>query len=191
MRLSDLIQVILGIMLALLLTVAAYAWIKMQGPTLGGDFSLMHKGQYWNFKSNGKPLTLLYFGYAKCPDVCPMALSNAAKAFRQLTPQELEKVRLIFISVDSDHETTEEVANYATQFFPEFIGLSGGKSDIRKVADLFGASYMEEKSPNSYLGYSVSHTDKIFFIDSYGIVKDFIPNPRSSEDIYKKIKGIL
>ncbi len=166
-------------------------WYARKAPDLGGDFSLVHRSQNWKFSESPKKLNLLYIGYAKCPDVCPMSLSVSGQAFKKLSPEELKHTRLIFISVDAEHDTPDAVANYAAQFNPEFIGLTGFEKDLRKTVDLFGASYMVEKNPKSYLGYSIAHTDKIFFLNYKGKVIDFIPNPRSANEIFYKIKEHL
>lgn len=176
-----------GVLLALGLTI----WYGTKPPVLGGDFSLNHCGQPWEFSKDPKKLNLLYVGYAKCPDVCPMSLSVSGQAFKSLTPTELAQTRLIFVSVDFEHDTPESVAEYASQFYPDFIGLTGSEADIQRTVSLFGASFMVEKNPKSYLGYSIAHTDKIFYLDSNGRVIDFIPQPRSSEEILHKIKEHL
>lgn len=167
-------------------------WKTMKGPISGGDFTLTYRGQHWTFSSETKKLNLLYFGYTKCPDVCPMSLSYAGGAFRMLKDEELKDTRFIFLSVDQAHDKPNEVADYATNFFPTFIGLSGSKEQIDKAIGLFPASYMLEENPKSYLGYSISHTDRIFFLDSDGIVIDSISGSKEgSESIYKKIKEHL
>lgn len=167
-------------------------WQTMKGPTFGGDFELTFRGRSWTFSSEPKKLNLLYLGYTKCPDVCPMSLSYAGGAFRMLSEQELKDVRFIFLSVDQSHDKPDEVADYATNFFPAFICLSGSKEQIDKTVGLFPASYMLEENPKSYLGYSISHTDRIFFLNSKGIVIDSVSGSKDGADaIYKKIKENL
>jgi protein SCO1/2 len=160
-------------------------------PDLGGDFHANYNGTSWKFSDESKKLNLLYFGYAKCPDVCPMALSYTSQAFASLTEDQKKKVRLIFMSVDVEHDTPANVATYAKNFDPTFIGLSGTKENIDAAVKLFAASYIEEKDPKSYLGYSISHTDRIYFLDKDGIVLDTLPNPRSADSIVQKIKENL
>jgi protein SCO1/2 len=167
-------------------------WQTLEGPTFGGDFALTYRGNSWNFSSEAKKLNLLYFGYTQCPDVCPMSLSHAGDAFRRLTAQELKDVRFVFLSVDQAHDKPDEVADYAQNFFPEFIGLSGSKEQIDYAIGLFPASYMVEENPKSYLGYSIAHTDRIFFLNSKGILIDSISGSKEGADaIYKKIKENL
>lgn len=172
-------------------TFATLIWYTMRGPTLGGDFQLNHRGEEWTFAKNARELNLLYIGYAKCPDVCPLSLSNAGQAFQGLSESQAKNVQLIFISVDFENDNPQSVAEYAAQFNSSFIGLTGNEAEIKKAVDLFGASFMTEKNPKSYLGYSISHTDRLFFLNEDGVVVDTIPNPRVAGDILSKIKEHL
>jgi len=171
--------------------VGIMVWREMRGPVLGGDFTLNYDGQEWSFSKNARALNLLYIGYVKCPDVCPMRMSYLAQAFHHLSAEQLKKVQMIFVSVDFAHDRPHSVAEYARQFNPQFVGLTGTKADIQKTVDLFGASFMVEKDPKSYLGYSIVHTDRIFFLDDDGTVIDSVSSPQSYTEILDKIKEHL
>lgn len=173
------------------LIVGGVLWYGNQTPKMGGDFTLNHRDQDWTLSQNAKKLNLVYVGYAKCPDVCPMSLSYASQAFRKLAIEDLEKVQFIFISVDADNDTATSVSDYATQFFPQFVGLTGTREAIDRAIGPIGASYLVEKDPKSYLGYSISHSDRIFFLNKKGFVVDTIPGLRSDEALLQKLKENL
>lgn len=159
---------------------------------MGGDFTLTYRNQPWTFSTESKKLNLLYFGYTKCPDVCPMSLSHAGGAFKKINAEDLKNIRFIFVSVDQSHDNPNDVADYATNFFPSFLGLSGSLEQIDGAIKLFPASYIYEENPKSYLGYSISHTDRIFFLDRNGHMIDSIAGSKESSDsIYKKIQENL
>jgi len=180
-----------GIICMVFVAFAFTIWQQMRGPKLGGDFDLNYRGKPWTFSKNARELNLLYIGYAKCPDVCPLSLSHAGQAFQELTKEQAKNVQLLFVSVDYENDEPQSVAEYAAQFNPSFIGLTGKENEIRKAVDLFGASFMTEKNPKSYLGYSISHTDRLFFLNENGVVIDTIPNPRVAGEILQKIKEYL
>lgn len=159
--------------------------------TVGGDFELTYKDEPWKFSDHSKKLNLFYIGYAKCPDVCPMSLSVASDAFKELNARQKKNIQLIFLSVDHENDNPEEVAKYAQQFNPEFVGLSGSKEQIDQAVSLFHASYLLEKTPDTYLGYSISHTDRFFFLNSKGRVEAMIANPRSKDEVLNVIKETL
>jgi len=174
-----------------LIGVAAILFYANRTPTLGGNFEAVSVTGAWHFADEAKDLNLLYIGYAKCPDVCPLALSYSREAVAKFSVDELKRLRVLFLSVDTEHDTPQSVAEYAKQFDPNFIGLTGSKNQIDRAVNLFGASYIVELNPKSYLGYSIAHTDRIFFLNKKGIVIDSITSPRSSEIIVEKIKEHL
>ncbi len=157
----------------------------------GGDFELQYRNQPWRFSEHANDINILYIGYAKCPDVCPMTLSHVAQALKQLGPADQQKVSFFFLSVDRDHDNQDDVATYASQFNPSFIGLSGTREQIDNVSRLYHATYIIDPDPNSRLGYSISHADRIHFLDRKGKVITKIQSPHSSDEIASALKGLL
>lgn len=191
MQKKEFLIVILISLVLSALVVGGVVWYGSRPPSIGGDFTLNHRGKDWNLSQNAKKLNLVYVGYAKCPDVCPMSLSYASQAFRKLSAEDLKKVQFIFISVDVEHDSATAVADYAAAFFPQFVGLTGKKEDIDQAIFSIGASYMVEKDTKSYLGYSIAHSDRIFFLNKKGSVLDTLPGLRSDQDLLEKLKEFL
>lgn len=191
LSLSNASKIIVAVLLTAVVVVAGLVWLKTREPQLGGDFTLSYREQPWTLSEKAKQLNLLYVGYVKCPDICPLSLSNSGQAFKKLNDDEKSKVQLAFISVDAAHDTPTNVADYAENFYSDFIGLTGTELEIKNAIDVFGASFMVEENPKSYLGYSIAHTDRLFFLDKRGNVIDSIANPRSVEEILTKIRGHL
>lgn len=177
--------------LAAALIMAGLIWYGTRVPERGGDFTLKNQQGDWQFTSHAKKLNLFYVGYAKCPDVCPMTLSYLADALKDLNEAERQKVQVVFLSVDTEHDTAESVAVYATQFNRDFIGLTGSKEQVDQAMRLVGASYIYETDAKSYLGYSISHTDKVFFLNKKGVVIDEEAMVRSKEVLTEKIRSHL
>lgn len=187
-------KVFLGLLTVLgltLLVVMALITYMQREPQFGGDFEVTYRGEPWRFAPNSKKLNLLYIGYKNCPDVCPMALSYTSQAIKQLSEQERKQVQVLFLSVDHEHDDPQDVAQYASQFYPDFLGLSGSREQIEQAVSVFKASYIVEENKKSYLGYSISHTDRIYFLNSKGIVLKMISSPRDSDLILQYIKEIL
>lgn len=158
---------------------------------VGGNFTANFNGNEWVYSDNTNKINLFYIGYVNCPDICPITLSSVNVAYNKLSEEEKKLVNVVFLSVDHENDTPEEVAEYTAQFSPSFVGLSGSKEQIDKIVDLFQASYIVEKDEKSYLGYSIMHTDRLWFLDKDGKSKDVILNPRLSDEILLKIKGML
>lgn len=192
---SDLVKKLLILITAIAVVTAMVSlglvWYFNKQPRIGGDFTLNYRDNVWKLSGNAKKINVLYFGYAQCPDVCPLSLSIASQAFRQLTAEELKDVQLIFLSVDYVHDKANLVADYAEQFFSAFIGLTGSQDQIDQTVQLYKASYTYETNVKSYLGYSIAHTDRLYILNDKGYVIDTVPSPRDYKVVLQKIKENL
>ena len=80
-------------------------------------------------------VTLVFFGFTRCPDVCPLTLSRLSKLRDDLAqPDDLQ---VVMITVDPEFDTPDIANAYASGFNPSFVGLSGSNSDIAKVMERF------------------------------------------------------
>ena len=138
LRLSAFAQIALISVALTVVTIGVLLAYVNRTPKIGGKIELIHRDQPWFLSDHPSPITLFYVGYAKCPDVCPMTLSHAASAYRRLSPDEGKKVQVVFLSVDFAHDTANDVADYAAQFHPAFIGLTGTEATIDETVNRFG-----------------------------------------------------
>src|SRR5690606_17526307 len=80
-------------------------------------------------------LTLVFFGYTRCPDVCPLTLSQLATVYEEVgTPDD---VNVVMVSVDPEHDTPQVVGDYVRRFHPSFIGLTGSNQQVATAAKSF------------------------------------------------------
>ena len=130
---------------------------------IGGNFILTNQyGLEYNSKQIKKK-KLIYFGYTFCPDVCPfdvLKLSN----FLDSNPNLKDDVEFIFITVDPERDTTEQIKSFLENFNPSIIGLTGSKSQVKKVINdyrIFVRINGSEDDDN----YLVDHSSLFFLID--------------------------
>jgi len=103
-----------------------------------------------------KPLTLVFFGYTHCPDICNVVLANFASALRGATPAVRKDVRMLFVTTDPARDTPDVVRDYLDRFDPTYEGLVAPVSTVEKAAQALYISY--EKPDGSQGGnYMVSH----------------------------------
>ena len=81
---------------------------------------------------------LLYFGYTRCPDVCPTTLGDLAVAVSKLTPAQQQQVDVVFISTDPAVDTPSVIGTWLRSFNPRFIGLTGDINTVIKAAASVG-----------------------------------------------------
>jgi protein SCO1/2 len=82
--------------------------------------------------SNGE-LTMVYFGYTHCPDLCPLNMETAATALEQLSPSERSRVKVIFVTTDPNRDTPSVIRIWLDHFDPTFIGLTGSIAQIQQT----------------------------------------------------------
>lgn len=109
------------------------------------------------------PMLLVFFGYTRCPDVCPLTLARVAKVYRDLG--EPEEVQLVMVTVDPAHDTPAIVQDYASSFHPDFVGLSGDQSEIGAAARTFFVGY-QQVADNLF-----RHTDMVAVLDARRLMR--------------------
>ncbi len=75
-------------------------------------------------------VTLLFFGYTSCPDLCPVQLANIATAMRRIDPQAAARIKVVFVTVDPRRDTPAITRAWLDHFDPRFIGLTGDSASI-------------------------------------------------------------
>ena len=75
-------------------------------------------------------VTLLFFGYTHCPDMCPMQMSMMAEALRKLPPAIAGQFKVVFITTDPARDTPQVLRVYLDRFNKKFIGLTGSQAAI-------------------------------------------------------------
>jgi protein SCO1/2 len=111
-----------------------------------------------------KRLTLVFFGYTNCPDICPLVLKNLASAMTRLDDADREQVDVVFVTTDPDRDTPEVMRRYLDHIDDSFIGLTGSLDVITAVGKSIAVG-MGEKLPSG--GYEVdAHTTQVTGIDS-------------------------
>jgi protein SCO1/2 len=91
-------------------------------------------------------VTLLYFGYTHCPDLCPITMALAAAAVRELPAAVAAKVTVVFITTDPARDTPEVIRAWLDNFNPGFVGLTGS----------VGAIHAAEEEVDMPLSYAVT-----------------------------------
>src|SRR5271168_4999413 len=79
-----------------------------QGEALvGGDFALTdHNGRPVHESDFRGRIMLVFFGFTRCPDICPVTVATLSKAMELLGAQ-ADGVAPIFITVDPERDTPQ------------------------------------------------------------------------------------
>jgi len=200
MRLKKYPRFMILVMVALIVASALLLWpiksnknesSKNMYSQFGGDFVLQSSDGPVALSDYKGKVVVLYFGYAYCPDVCPTSLGLLSLALGKLKPNELVDIQALFISVDPERDTLENLKKYTAAFHPKIKGITGSDLDIADIANRYGASYMKVELPDSALGYSVDHSSKYYLINQQGELTKLINHGTSPDDIVAALRTLL
>jgi protein SCO1/2 len=132
-------------------------------------------------------VVLLFFGYTSCPDVCPTTLSELRKVNEELG-KNASQVQVVFVTVDPERDTPEQIQKYVSIFNPAFIGLSGSVEELEPVWKDYGVYREVEQVPSSASGYLVTHSARLYLIDRDGNLRLSYSYGTPTDDIVHDLK---
>ena len=148
---------------------ASGTWLPR--PKAIADFALTDaSGRPYTRADLTRAPTLVYFGFTRCPDVCPTTMAKLAQARRQAA---LATLRVLFVSIDPGRDTPAAVGLYAHAFDGSFEGVTGKPQEIQAVARNFAVAVNRVELPGG--DYTMDHSAVIFLVDATGIVAIFTP----------------
>lgn len=165
--------------------------IAMGDTRLGGDFTLTSAQGPVSLSDFRGKVSVIYIGYASCPDVCPTALAVLTQSLKQLDAEEREQVQGIFISVDPERDTPEKLAEYAAFFSPRIIGVTGSQDQIDQVVRQYGAFYRKVDMKDSAMGYAVDHSSRLYLIDREGRLIQTLLHNSSPQELTQGLQTLL
>lgn len=113
--------------------------VVIDNPSEKGSFVLTDtEGESYDFTASteGK-LTLLYFGYLQCPDICPVHLAQIAEVLGQDADLS-RRTEVVFVSVDPDRDTPEAIREFLDRFDTSFVGLTGTHDELKLAQEAVG-----------------------------------------------------
>jgi protein SCO1/2 len=160
-------------------------------PTVLSDFSLPAStgGELRLSDLRGQPV-LLYFGYTRCPDYCPITLSEFRRVREELG-DDGERVYFVLISVDPVYDTPEVLATYLQAFGAGFIGLQGNDATLRRISKEYGLTYRHGGGHQHHGSDGVEHSTASYLIDQNGRLRIVYPYGTAASVYVQDIRTLL
>jgi protein SCO1/2 len=134
--------------------------------------------------------SLVFFGFMNCPDICPGTLQGLSNAIDALPADEQDDVQVLFVSVDPQRDTPEELEKYTGFFGPQFTGLTGTQNQLSDLVKRMRATYgYGEADANGR--YAVSHSSAIYGFDAQGNAQVLMKSNQSISEFTEDIKLLL
>lgn len=157
---------------------------------IGGPFALVdHTGVLRTDKNFRGKLLLIYFGFTYCADACPIDLQSIATTLDRLGPL-AERVQPLFITIDPEKDTPEQLKSYVAQFHPRLIGLTGDPREVRNVARAYKV-YAAKTAPDERDDPNIDHASLVYMMDVAGKYVGYFPPGTSADRMVDVIRQQL
>jgi protein SCO1/2 len=135
--------------------------------------------------------TFLFFGYTHCPDVCPLTLSvlSDVKERLQQSPQGTQDVQVVFVSLDPQRDTPEQIGRYVQYFEEDFVGVTGDEETLSELTRQLGIVYRKTE-PGPRGDYLVDHTASILLTDPQARLVGVFGAPHKAQVIAERFSAI-
>lgn len=134
-------------------------------------------------------ITLLFFGYTYCPDVCPATLADMKRVKAEIG-QAADQVDFVFITVDPQRDTPQRAQSYVNGFDSAFIGLSGSEEDLEPVWAGYWIYRMIQEGQTA-AGYLVDHSARVYLVDKSGNLRVTYAFGTPAEEIAADVRYLL
>lgn len=162
------------------------------------EFALVDdQGQVFDNQRLQDKWTLAFFGFTRCPDVCPTGMATLKQFHTIMGGSPLAaNTQVVLVSVDPEHDTPEVIGAYAKQFEPSFIGVTGEPSNIQTLAHqlhvVFEAQHRaghgDHESHEGHEGHEghvdILHSSQIVLFDPQGRLAGFFRAPHNAGDMW-------
>lgn len=162
----------------------------LAGAAIGGPFTLVDKtGKTVRWEDFKGRYRMVYFGYAYCPDVCPLDVQNMVKGlalFAKDQPELAAQVQPIFISIDPARDTPEVVGEFTAAFSDRLIGLTGTPEQIAAAAKAFAVYYAKGENAAGG-GYLMDHSRGAYLMDRDGKPMALLPAEKDAASVAREL----
>ncbi|WP_185268388.1 SCO family protein [Halopseudomonas xiamenensis] len=193
---ARLLAVGLGLVLLLAALPVAYllwpARVPVAGPVDSGALATLyglqqHDGQQVTRNSYQGRWLLVFFGFTHCPDICPTTLSSMAGVLKRLG-DDAALLQPLFITLDPERDTPEQLAAYVSFFDERIVGLTGTIGQIQGVADAYGIYFRKVPSNDSYL---LDHSSTALLLGPDGQLLERFSQQATADDMLAGIVRVL
>jgi len=145
-------------------------------------------------------VTLLDFVYTHCTDACPILSATFQQAQRKLADDKLlgERVMLVSLSVDPQHDTSAVLAEYGKQFKADAAGWKLLTGDWDQVYDVVTGLKVATRPPRPVAdapapgGTELTHSTRIILIDTQQQVRAYLEGQdATADDLVKAAKRLI
>ena len=144
----------------------------------------------FSFRTLEGKVTLVFFGYTNCPDICPATLSDL-QLVKQRLGDRADKLAIVFITVDPERDSPERLKRFVGLYDTTVIALTGQPDALARVYQAYGAGAQRRETPGSALGYAMDHTSTTTVIDKKGLRRLLIGFGSPLDDVVADVSALI
>ncbi|MEO0576939.1 MAG: SCO family protein [Pseudomonadota bacterium] len=134
--------------------------------------------------------TLLFFGFTRCPDICPTTLQLLADARDTLDVPDAQLPRIMLASVDPARDDAQTLATYVNYFGEQMIGVTGDDDAIARFATDLGIVY-QRIDLGADGDYTMDHSGAVLLIDPNAQLRAVFSPPLSRRAIAADLAQLI
>ena len=151
--------------------------------SIGGSFELVdHNGVVVTEKDVINGLTLIYFGYTYCPDICPLDTQRNLTTVDILDEQGVD-ITPVFITIDPERDNISALNDYVQASHERLIGLTGSLEQIQTASKAYKTFFRKNGDGEDYL---LDHSTFSYLMDKSGFLQ-FFRRDLEPEEVAKTI----
>ena len=141
--------------------------------------------------------SLVYFGFTRCPDICPEELDKMAriidivaeKAPAAAIAADDKHKGLIptFVTCDPARDSPAALKTYLAEFHPRLIGLTGTYDDIKRMCKAYRVYFSTPEHVAPGKDYLVDHSIYFYVMDPEGEFVEALGRQHSPDEAAKII----
>ena len=147
-----------------------------------------HAGEEFDVERLQNRWSLIYFGFTNCPDLCPLTLTQFAKLDEELGIEPTPPIQYIFVSVDPDRDTPDQLEAYVEFFLPELIGVTGNSADLEKFASQLAVGFKAHSDEGE--NYPVDPSNAILLVNPAAEFQAVFTAPHTTERLAADFRAI-
>ena len=163
-------------------------------PNLGGPWELVDPaGKRVGSDDYHGQWVLLYFGFTKCPDICPQELTKVTDVLTALDARG-QPVQPVFITIDPDRDDPARLKRYFTEmgFHERFVGLTGSADALRSACRKFRVYYTRPTADELKEGdYLIDHSIISYLVDPEGNFIEYFGKSLRAAEMESKMSAVI
>ena len=134
--------------------------VELSDPTDRPEFVLTDTDgtPYAFHEETAGELTLMYFGYTSCPDICPVHLAQLSEALER---PGMPDATVVFVSVDPGRDDPAVIRSWLDGFDADFVGLTGSVDELVAAQEAAGVVPADIEGDPEEAGYLVGHAGQL------------------------------